>query len=135
MTAHDPQDELHQVLTGSRPRRTAPWALYTLPVIVLVASGAYWIRRELTRPPAPAAPVETSICEQLLAQATTVAPTGFFICASRAKTIYRLTAGRRITMPLMANAVYELPLDGRTWVQGLSSRICAMAIGAVTARP
>ncbi|HEX7760660.1 MAG TPA: hypothetical protein VF459_14230 [Caulobacteraceae bacterium] len=121
MTAHDPQDELHQVLTGSRPRRTAPWALYALPVIILVAGGVYWIRRELTRPAEPMAPVETSICEQLLTQASAAAPTKFFICASRAKTIYRLTAGQRVAMPLMANAVYDLPLDGRTRVEGLSS--------------
>lgn len=121
MAAHDAQDELHQVLTGRRPGRTAPWALYALPVIILAVGGGYWVRHELTRPAVALGPVETTICEQLLAQATATAPTRFYICASRAKTIYRLTAGRRIAMPLMANAVYELPLDGRTQVEGLSS--------------
>lgn len=121
MAVHDPQDELHDVLTGRRRGRTMPWPLYAIPVIAVAAGGAYWIRSEMARPVSTTAPIETSICEQLLTTASQAAPTKFLVCASRAKTIYRLTAGRRESMRLMANAVYDLPLDGRTRIEGLSS--------------
>lgn len=121
MTAHDPQQELHDVLTGRRRGRTIPWPVYAVPVIALAVGGAYWIRSEMARPVSTSAPIETSICEQLLTTASQAAPAKFLVCASRAKTIYRLSDGRRESMRLMANAVYDLPLDGRTRIEGLSS--------------
>jgi hypothetical protein len=91
------------------------------PVLALgLGVGGYFVYREATAPP-PAAAVDTSACEKLLTSASTSAPGKFLVCASRAKIVYRLVDGQRQPLSLLANAVYELPIDGRTRIEGLSS--------------
>jgi hypothetical protein len=120
MAGESPETNLQQILTGRRPRRRTPLALFLLPV-VLLAAVAGWAWRSLNHPEPYAQVVETSICEGLLRQASKVNPDRFYLCASRPKTIWRIEGSHRAPMTLLANAVYELPLDGRTQVEGLSS--------------
>src|SRR5690348_9590973 len=120
MTVHDPNTELHEILTGPRPRRGVPLPYIVVPVLVLgLAAGGLWIRREALKP--PPAVVDTSTCERLLTTASVAAPGKFLVCAPTARIVYRLQAGRREPLSLAANAVYELPIDGRTRVEGLSA--------------
>ncbi|MGA0603633.1 hypothetical protein ACO2Q3_23200 [Caulobacter sp. KR2-114] len=119
----DPGANLRNILTGTRPR---PWihpALFAVPVLLLAGVGG-WAWWSATRPEAPAyaaAPVETSICEDLLRETSKAFPDRFYVCASRPKTIWRIEGPQRFAMPLLANAVYELPLDGTTKVENLAS--------------
>lgn len=120
MTVHDPNTELHEILTGPRPRRGVPLPYIVVPVLILgLAVGGLWIRREALRP--PPAVVDTSTCERLLTTASAAAPGKFLVCASTPRIVYRTLAGRREPLSLAVNTVYELPIDGRTRVEGLSA--------------
>jgi hypothetical protein len=119
MTVHDPNSELHQILTGPRPRKGAPLPMLVVPVLALgLAAGGYLIWREATKPPVVVA--DTSTCERLLTAASNAAPGKFLVCAGAARTVYRIQDGRRQPLSLAANSVYELPIDGRTRMEGLS---------------
>lgn len=120
MTVHDPNSELHEILTGPRPHRGTPAALIVVPVLLLgLVAGGLWIRREALRPPAPL--VDTSTCERLLTTASAASPDRFLVCASAPRVVYKLEAGRREPLSLAANTVYQLPIDGRTRIEGLAA--------------
>ncbi|MBS0408963.1 MAG: hypothetical protein JSR86_03530 [Proteobacteria bacterium] len=120
MTVHDPNSELHQILTGSRPRKGAPLPLLVVPVLALgLAAGGYLIWREATKPPLVVA--DTSTCERLLLTASNASPGKFLVCSAATRTVYRLADGQRQPLGLAANTVYELPIDGRTRMEGLSA--------------
>ena len=120
MTVHDPNTELHQILTGPRPRKGAPLPLLVAPVLALgLAVGGYMIWREATKPPLVVA--DTTTCERLLLTASSAAPGKFLVCSAAARTVYRIADGRRQPLSLAANAVYELAIDGRTRIEGLSA--------------
>ncbi len=120
MTVHDPNTELHEILTGPRPRRGAPLPLIVIPVLALgLVAGGLWIRHEALKPPAPV--VDTSTCERLLTTASVASPGKFLVCASTPRIVYRLQAGQRQPLSLAANSVYELQIDGRTRIEGLAA--------------
>ena len=120
MTVHDPNSELHQILTGPRPRKGVPLPMLVVPVLALgLAAGGYLIWREATKPPLIVA--DTTTCERLLLTASNASPGKFLVCSAAARTVYRLADGKREPLALAANAVYELPIDGRTRMEGLSA--------------
>ncbi|HWA64124.1 MAG TPA: hypothetical protein VG939_22335 [Caulobacteraceae bacterium] len=130
-----------------RGRRRGRWAVWLL-VLGVVGGGAgvagyRALRTEADAPP-DTGPVETSICEKLLVEASEAEPAKFYICASRRKTIFRQDGGLREPMPLLANAVYELPLDKRVTVENLPSadmrygwdgHYCSALLPAFTQKP
>jgi len=119
MTVHDPNTELHDVLTGARPKRGPHPAVFIVPVLaVAVVAGAWWVRQEATKPQPILADVST--CERLLLVASSASPGKFLFCTASAQTVYRLSSAGREPMALAANQVYELPIDGHTRVAGLS---------------
>jgi len=121
-TGPDPGANLRSILTGERPKRRAHPAVFALPAILLAGIGG-WAWWAATRPQAPiyADQVETSICQDLLIQSSQKHPARFYVCASLPKTIWRIEGPQRFALPLLANAVYELPLDGTTKVENLAS--------------
>jgi hypothetical protein len=118
MTVHDPNTELHDVLTGIRPKRGPHPAVFIVPVLaVVVVAGAWWIRQEAMKPQPVLA--DTSTCERLLLTASTASPGRFLVCSAAAQVIYRQSPAGRQPMSLAANTVYDLPIDGHMRVEGL----------------
>lgn len=122
MTTGDPGANLQNILSGRRPRARLNPAFFALPV-VLLAGVAGWVWWSAAHPGAPiyADQVETSICQDLLIETSQKHPGRFYVCASLPKTIWRIEGPQRFAMPLLANAAYELPLDGVTRIENLSS--------------
>ena len=118
---------MNDILTGRKVRRPrTPWFVYAIAAVLVGGLSAWfgfsaWRSSEAEVALASRLPLETSICEQLLTQASLASPDRFFICASRPKTIYKLADGERRPMPLMANAVYDLDVDGETSIENLQS--------------
>ncbi len=122
MTTGEPETNLQNILTGRRPKARMHPALFAVPVVLLAGVGG-WAWWSATQPEAPvyADQVETSICQDLLTETSGKHPGRFYVCASLPKTIWRIEGPQRFAMPLLANAAYELPLDGVTKVENLSS--------------
>jgi len=120
---------VNQVLQRRRsPRTGAPWFVYPLALALVVGPAGWWGWKawrasEAEARRVAARPVETSICEQLLAEVSRDNPERFYICASTKTTIVKVKDGVSETQPLLANAVYELPLDRATRVQGLGTGV------------
>jgi hypothetical protein len=95
-------------------------AVFVVPALALALGiGAWGVWREATKPQPLA--VDTSTCERLLTTASAAAPGKFLVCAGAPRIVYRLQGGQRQALSLAANAVYELPIDGRTRIEGLSA--------------
>ncbi|MGA0603636.1 hypothetical protein ACO2Q3_23215 [Caulobacter sp. KR2-114] len=119
MTVHDPNTELHDVLTGTRPKRGPHPAVFIVPVLAIaIVGGAWWVRQEAMKPQPVLADVST--CERLLLVASSASPGNFLVCSASAQTIYRQSPTGRQPMSLAANTVYNLPIDGRTRIEGLT---------------
>lgn len=122
MTTRDPGSSLNNILTGRRPKARMPPTLFAVPVVLLAGVGGWaWWSATRPQPPVYADQVETSICQELLMDASKAHPSRFYVCASLPKTIWRIEGPQRFAMPLLANAVYELPLDGGSRIENLSS--------------